>query len=93
MQIDHHSNIQYGCPYVVKDSSPMWTQDGNHKIASRGGQLGGTRPAREGSWRQSTLQGRAVRGDQASREGKLGANGLAGEQLDIIRAGMGVVRG
>ena len=60
--------------------------------ASRGGQLGGTRPAREGSWGRSSLQGRAVRGDQADRGGKLGANRLAGEQLDINQAGMGVVR-
>ena len=48
---------------------------------------------KEGSWRQSTLQGRAVRGDEASRGGKFGANRLAGEQLDINQAGMGVVRG
>ena len=39
------------------------------------------------------LQERAVRGDQAGRGGKLGANRLAGEQLDINQAGMGVVRG
>ena len=31
---------------------------------------------------------RAVRGDQASRGRKLGANRLAGEQLDINQAGM-----
>ena len=28
MQIDHHSNTHYGCPHVVKDPAPMWTQDG-----------------------------------------------------------------
>ena len=64
---------------------------GRHQ-ACKGGQLRGTRSAREGSWRRSTLQGRAVRGDQASRGGKLGANRLAGEQLDINQAGMGVFR-
>ena len=42
--------------------------------ASKGGLLGGTRPAREGSWGQSSLQGRAVRGDQAGKEGKLEAS-------------------
>ena len=86
---------------MVKDTAPMWTQDGHHKMASRGrrvqackgGQLRGTRPTREGSWKQSTLQERAVRGDQASRGGKLGANRLAGKQLNINQAGMGVVRG
>ena len=60
-------------------------------MASRGGQLRGIRPAREGSWRRSSLQGRAVRGDQADRGGKLGANGLAGDQLDINQAGRRVV--
>ena len=45
----------------------------------------GTRPAGEGSWGQSSLQGRAVRGDQDGRGGKLGVNRLAGEQLDINR--------
>ena len=50
MQIHHHSNTQDCCPPVVKNPAPMWTQDGHHKMASRGGQLGGTRPAREGSW-------------------------------------------
>ena len=39
--------------------------------------------AGEGSWEAPSLQGRAVRGDQTSRGGKLGANRLAGEQLDI----------
>ena len=52
----------------------------------------GIRPAREGSWRQSTLQGRAVKGDRDGRGGKLGANRLAEGQLDINQAGMGVVR-
>ena len=32
-------------------------------------------------------------GDQVGRGGKLGANRLAGEQLDINQAGMGMVRG
>ena len=64
---------------------------GRHQ-ACKGGQLRGTRPGRKGSWRQSTLQERAVRGDQAGRGGKLGANRLAGERLDINQAGMGVVR-
>ena len=50
-------------------------------------------PAGEGSWGQSSLQGRALRGDQAFRGGQLGGNRLAGEQLDINQAGMGVVRG
>ena len=62
MQIDHHSNTQDGCPHVVKGPATMWTQDGHHKMASSGGQLGGTRPAREGSWGQSGLQGRAILG-------------------------------
>ena len=62
-------------------------------MASKGGQLGGIRPAKQGSWKRSTLQGRTVRGDQAGRGGILGANTLAGEQLDIDQAGMGVVRG
>ena len=68
MQIDHHSNTQYGCPHVVKDPAPMWTQDGQQGRAverdqpireavggnqpCRGGQLGVTRPAEEGSWGQ-----------------------------------------
>ena len=47
-------------PHVVKDSAPMWTQDGHHKMASREGLLGGTRP-----------EGRAVGGDQACRGGQL----------------------
>ena len=66
---------------------PMWTQDGHHKMASRGGQLGGTRPARVGNWGQSSLQGRAVRGDQACREGQLEEIRLAGKQLGINQAG------
>lgn len=39
MQIDHHSN--------QVDGAPVWKQDSRHKIASRGGQLGMTRPAGE----------------------------------------------
>ena len=68
-------------------TTPMWS-----KMASRGGQLGGTRPAREGSWGQSGWQRKAVRGDWASRGRQLGAIGPAGEQLDIDHAGWGVVR-
>jgi hypothetical protein len=59
----------------------------------KGGQLWAIRPAGENSWEGPGLQGRAVRGDQASRGGKLGANRLTEEQLDINQAGMGVVRG
>ena len=88
MQIDHCSNTQDSCPHVVKDPAPMDTRW----------------PAGEGSWKAPGLKGRtvggdqpcmgrAVRGDQAGRGRKLGANGLAGEQLDINQAGMGVVRG
>ena len=40
-----------------------------------------------------SLQGKAVRGDQSGRGGKLGANRQSGEQLDIKQAGRGVVRG
>ena len=76
-------------PMWSKINAPMWTQDGHHKIASRGGNLGGTRPAGEGSWEQSSLQGRAVRDDQAGRGGKLGSNRLAGEQLDINQERLG----
>ena len=50
--------------------------------ASRGGQLGGTRPAREGSWEWSSLQG-----------GQLGVNILTEGQLGINQAVRGVVRG
>ena len=39
------------------------------------------------------MHGRAVRGESASRGGKLGANSLARKQLDINQAGMRVVRG
>ena len=89
MQIDHHSNTQDGCHHMVKDPAPMWTQEGHHKIASReapglqGREIGGNQPCRGGP----------VRGSQACRGGQLGANRLAGEQLDINQAGMGVVRG
>ena len=73
-----------------KMAAPMWTKilpPCGHKMAT-------TRwPGGKGSWRQSTLQGRAVRGVQAGRGEKLGANRLAGEQLDINQAGMGMVRG
>ena len=62
-------------------------------MASRGGQLGGTRPARKGSWRLSTLQRRVVRGDQAYRGGQLGVSRLAQEQLGINQIGRGVIRG
>ena len=55
-----------------KMAAPMWTQDGRHKMAAGQGscgQLGGTRPA-----------GRAVGGDQASREGSFrGRTRPAGE--------------
>ena len=44
-------------------------------------------------WTQDGQQGREVGRNQASRGGKLGANRLAGEQLGINQAGMGVVRG
>ena len=50
-------------------------------------------PAGECSWVGSSLHGRAVKGDQAGRGGKLGANGLAGEQLGMIQAGRRVVMG
>ena len=50
-------------------------------------------PAEEGSGEAPDLKGRAVGGDQASRGGRLGANRLAGEQLDINQAGMEVVSG
>ena len=75
-----------------KMAAPMWTQDGHHKMAIRGGQLRRTRPVREGRWGRSNLQGRAIRCDQAGRGGELGANRLAGEQLDINLAGMRVVK-
>ena len=79
MQIDHHSNTQDGCPHVVKDPAPMWTQDGYHKMASREGQLGGTRPAREGSWGWSGQQVRAAGRDQSCKGGQLGVTRPAGE--------------
>ena len=60
----------------------MWTQDGHHKMASRGGQLGTIKCAGEGTW-----------GDHACRGGQLGANRLAGEELGINQASRGVVRG
>ena len=64
------------------------TQDGSPNVVHDGCPHVGTRwPPQDG------LQGKAVRGDQASRGGKLGTNRLAGEQLDINQAGMGVVRG
>ena len=66
-----------------KMAAPMWTQDGHHKMASREGQLGGTGPAWEGGWEGPGLQGRAIRVDQACREGQLGRETQAcrGEQL------------
>ena len=92
MQIAITPTHKMAAPTWSKMAAPMWTQDCHHKMASRGGQLGGIRPARKDSWRRSILQGRAVRGDQIGREVKLGANRLAGEQLDINQSGMGVVR-
>ena len=84
MQIDHHSNTRWLPPRGHKMATTRWP--------AGEGSWEGPGLLREGSWGQSTLQGRAVRGDQAGRGGKLGANRLAGEQLDINQASMGVVR-
>ena len=65
-----------------KMAAPMCTEYGCHKMASRRGKLGGTRPAEEEIWKQLGLQG-----------GHLGTIRLAGEQLGINQAGRGVVRG
>ena len=61
-----------------KMAAPMWTQDGHHKMASRGEKLGVIRPAGEGSWGQPGLQGWAVRGNQANMGQQLGAIGKQG---------------
>ena len=45
----------------------------------RGGQLGVTKPAEEGSWGQLGLQGRTVVRDQVGRGGQLGVTRPAGE--------------
>ena len=79
MQIDHHSNIQEGCPHVVKDDCPhvdtRWlSQDGQQgrafgrdQVCKKGNYLRVIRPSGEGSWEEPGLQGRAVREKQAGR--------------------------
>ena len=55
-------------PMWSKMAAPMWTQDGLHKMASRGGQLAGSGDAyRDGNCRRPGQQGRTVRGNWASR--------------------------
>ena len=49
MQIDITPNNKMATTMWSKMASPMWTQDDHYKMARRGGQLGVTRPAREGS--------------------------------------------
>nr|KAF6392738.1 hypothetical protein mPipKuh1_007914 [Pipistrellus kuhlii] len=60
-------------PMWSKMAALMWTEDGHQKMAGRGGQLGGTRAAGEGSWGDQACRRGQLRGDQASRGGKLEA--------------------
>ena len=55
MQIEPHALTQDGHPHVVKDDQQGRVVVGDQ--ACRGGQLGVTRLAGEGSWEQSGWQG------------------------------------
>nr|KAF6358528.1 hypothetical protein mPipKuh1_010350 [Pipistrellus kuhlii] len=56
-------------PIWSKMAAPMWSKDGHHKVASRGGQLGGTRSAKESNWGQSSLRGEQLGVTRPTGEG------------------------
>ena len=62
-----------------KMAAPMWSQDGHHKMASRGGHLGVTRSARESNWGDQASRGGQWRGTQACRGELLGGTKTAKE--------------